>query len=156
MLRKYYTVTTQLWLNILITLFKKNNWLTLNVTGRKQNNNRLLRTLICRECFCEASHFAQGGVTFNSLLVTRWNSLVVKSLVTRCKIRSLLVAEDAPCNKALVTRCRSCSLQKITRYSLQNLLLTCCRSSSLQNSLVTRCRSYSLKQSHVNKVSWKF
>ena len=68
----------------------------------------------------------------HSLLVTRCkitryslqNSLITrckKSLVTRCKIRSLLVAEAARCKKSLVTRCRSCSLQKITRYSLQNI-----------------------------------
>ena len=67
--------------------------------------------------------------------------LVVKSLVTRCKIcsllvkkwlvaknHSLLVAEVARCKKSLVTRCRSCSLQKITRYSLQNSLVARCRS----------------------------
>ena len=36
MLRKYQTITTQLWLSILITLFKKINWTTLHVTGRKQ------------------------------------------------------------------------------------------------------------------------
>ena len=82
-----------------------------------------------------------------------------KSLVTRCKIRSLLaaevacckshsllvakfaryslrkllVAEVARCKNSLVTRCRSCSLQKITRYSLQSSLVTRCK-----NSLVTR------------------
>ena len=38
--------------------------------------------------------------------------LVVKSLVTPCKICSLLVAEVARRKKSLVTRFRSCSLQK--------------------------------------------
>ena len=33
-----------------------------------------------------------------------------KSLVTRCKIRSLLVAEVARCKKSLDTRCKNCSL----------------------------------------------
>ena len=49
----------------------------------------------------------------------------------------------------LVTRCRSCSLQKITRYSfkkitrysIQNLLATRCK-----KSLVTRCRNCSLQK----------
>ena len=80
------------------------------------------------------------GITFHRC------SLLVENyslLVTRCKITrySLQIL--------LVTCCRSCSLQKITRYSLQNLLVTRCRSCSLQkvsgyllqNLLVTRCRS---------------
>ena len=78
-------------------------------------------------------------VTRYSLKFTRCLLLVVKSLVTRCKIRSLLVvevarckkslvtcckirlllvAEVARCKKSLVTRCRSCLLQKFTRHSL--------------------------------------
>ena len=89
-----------------------------------------------------------------SLKFTRCSLLVVKSLVTRCKIHSLLVEEVARCKKSLVTRCRSCSLQNITRYSLQNSLVTRCRSCSLQkitryslqNLLVTRCRSCSIEQ----------
>ena len=91
-----------------------------------------------------------------SLKFTRCSLLVVKSLVTCCKICSLLVAEVVRCKESryslqnlLVTRCRSCSLQKITRYSFQNSLVTRCRSCSLQkltcyslqNSLVTHCRS---------------
>ena len=89
------------------------------------------------------------GVTFHSLLVTRWNLLVAcyswqkllvaknhsllvakvarckKSLVTRCKISSLLVAEVAPCKKSLITRCKICLLfvAKVARYSLQKLLV---------------------------------
>ena len=96
-----------------------------------------------------------------SLKFTRCSLLVVKSLVTRCKvaryslqIRSLLVAEAARCKKPLVTRCKIRSLQKFTCYSLQNSLVTCCRSCllqnitrySLRNSLVTRYRSYSLQK----------
>ena len=54
----------------------------------------------------------------------------------------------------LVTRCRSCSLQNITRYFSQNSLVTRCGNSSLQkvtryswqNLLVTRCRSCSLQK----------
>ena len=126
-----------------------------------------------------------------SLKFTRCSLLIVKSLVTRCKIRSLIVAEVARCKKSLVTcckilsllvakvvcckihlllvaevahckettsyslqnslvtRCRSCSLQKITRYSLQNSLVTRCN-----KSLVTQCKKihHSLKQSQVHKV----
>ena len=68
-----------------------------------------------------------------SLKFTRCSLLVIKSLVTRCKIRSLLLAKVARCKKSLVTRCRSCSLlvakihslliAKFARYSLQKLLL---------------------------------
>ena len=82
--------------------------------------------------------------------------LVVKSLVTRCKIRSLLAAEVARCKNSLVTRCRSCLLQKFTRYSLQNSLVKRCRSCSLQkftryslqNSLVTRCKNSFVVKNH--------
>ena len=91
-----------------------------------------------------------------SLKFTRYLLLVIKSLVTRYEIRSLLVAKNHSLLIAnlLVTCCRSCSLQKTTRYSLQNLLVTCCRSCSLQkitrysfqNLLVTRCRSCSLQK----------
>ena len=84
--------------------------------------------------------------------------LVVKSLIARYKIYSLLVVEVALCKKLLATRCKSYSLQNITHYSLQNSLVTHCRSCSLQkitryslqNSLVTRCRCCSLQNSLVN------
>ena len=58
-----------------------------------------------------------------SLKLTRFSLLVVKSLVTRCKIRSLLVVEVARCKKSLDTRCRSCSLQNslVTRYRSSSL-----------------------------------
>ena len=45
-----------------------------------------------------------------SLKFTCCSLLVGKSLVTRCKIRSLLVTELARCKKLLVTRCKICSL----------------------------------------------
>ena len=45
-----------------------------------------------------------------SLKFTRCSLLVVKSLVTRYKIHSLLVAEVARCKKSLVNRCEIRSL----------------------------------------------
>ena len=45
-----------------------------------------------------------------SLKITRCSLLIVKSLVTRCKIHSLFVAEVARCKKSLVTRCKIGSL----------------------------------------------
>ena len=97
-----------------------------------------------------------------SLKFTRCSLLVVKSLVTRCKIYSLLVAEESlvthrrSCSlqNSLVTCYRSCPLQKITRYLLPNSLVTHCRSFllqkiarySLQNLLDTRYRSCSLQK----------
>ena len=70
--------------------------------------------------------------------------LIVKSLVTRSKICSLLVAEVTCCKSSLVTRCRSCSLQKFTRYSLQMSLVAKIHSlfvaevARYKNSLVSR------------------
>ena len=67
-----------------------------------------------------------------SLKFARCLLLVVKSLVTRYKICSLLVAEVPRCKKSLFTRCKIRSLlvarnhsilrEKFARYSLQKLL----------------------------------
>ena len=91
-----------------------------------------------------------------SLKFNRCSLLVAKSLVTRCRLCSLVAVEIARCQKSFVTRCRSCSLQKCTRYSLQKLLVAKNHSLlvakfaryslqkvtrySLQNSLVIRCK----------------
>ena len=87
-------------------------------------------------------------VTFHSLKFTRCSLLVVKSLITRCKICSLLVAEVTRCKKSLVTRCKICSLLVVEVARCRNSLVTRCRSCSLQkipryslpSSLVTRCK----------------
>ena len=105
-----------------------------------------------------------------SLKFTRCSLLIVKSLVTRCKIRSLIVAEVARCKKSLVTCCKILSLlvakvvcckihlllvaevahcKETTSYSLQNSLVTRCRSCSLQKNhslLAAKCACYSLQQ----------
>ena len=88
-------------------------------------------------------------VTRYSLKFTRCLLLVVKSLVTRCKIRPLLVAKNhslpvakfaryslqkllvAKNHSLLVAKFARYSLQKITRYSLQNSLVTCRKTSLL-------------------------
>ena len=91
-------------------------------------------------------------VTRYSLKFTRCLLLVVKSLVTRCKICSLLLAEFARRKKWLFTRCRNCSLQNVTRYLLQNSLVTRCRSSSLQKIArysLQKITRYSLQNSRV-------
>ena len=54
-------------------------------------------------------------------------------LVTRCKITRYSL------QNSLVTRCRSCSLQKITRYSLQKLLVA--KNHSLLVAVVARCKT---------------
>ena len=54
------------------------------------------------------------GATFHSLLVTCWNSLL---LVTRSKITRYLL------QNSLVTRCRSYSLQEFTPYLFHKLLV---------------------------------
>ena len=92
------------------------------------------------------------GVTFHSLLVTCWNSLVARyllknnlllvakvphykeTLVSRFKTRSLLVAE--------VARCKLCLLlvAEITRY--KKYLVTCCKICSLQKFFVAKNYSF--------------
>ena len=87
------------------------------------------------------------SVTFHSLLVTRWNLLaalllVVKSLVTRCKVYLLLFAEVASCKKSLVTRCEKNPAlldAKFTCYSLQKLLIAKNYSLLVAKLLVTGC-----------------
>ena len=99
----------------------------------------------------------------NFLLVARYllkftccSLIVVKSFITRCKIRSLLVAkshsllvaknhlivaEIARCRNSLVTCCkiRSLLIAEVARCK-ENIRC------SLRNSFVTRCRSCSLKK----------
>ena len=112
------------------------------------------------------------GVTFHSLLVTRWNSLVacfslqnhslLVAKLARYSLQKLLVAK-----KSLVTRCRSCSFQKITPYFTRgkirallvaeiarwkiSLVIRCkirlllvAEIASCKKSLVTRCKIHSL------------
>ena len=83
----------------------------------------------------------------------RWATFVEAQLFTRCslfvKIHSLLVTcckiTRYSFQNSLVTCCRSYSLQQITCYSLQNSLVARCRSyARCKNSLVTRYRSCSL------------
>ena len=95
-----------------------------------------------------------------SFKLTRCSLLIVKSLVTRCKICLLLVAEVTRYKNLLVTRCRSCPLQKkslvtrckirlllvvevakLTRYLFQKLFLT--KNHSL---VVAKFACYSLQQ----------
>ena len=73
-------------------------------------------------------------VTFHSLKFTRCSLLVVKSLITRCKICSLLVAEVTRCKKLLVSHCkiRSLLVAEVARW--KNSLVTRCK-----KSLDTRC-----------------
>ena len=63
-----------------------------------------------------------------------------KSLVTRCKICSLLVAEVARCKKSFVIRCeiRSLLIAKVARY--WNSLVTRCKIGLLLVAEVARCK----------------
>ena len=107
-------------------------------------------------------HFTYFGFLFFSLFVlrcnfslvaryslkfTRCSLLVVKSLVTRCKIRSLLVAEVARCKKSLVTRCKIRLLlvaevargkkSLVTRFNIRSLLVA--KTHSLLVAKFARC-----------------
>ena len=105
-----------------------------------------------------------------SLKFTRCSLLVVKSLVTRCKIRSLLVAEllvaknysllfaeVARCKNSLVTRCKIRSLLVAEVARCKKSLVTRCKFRSLvvaevapcKKSLITRCRIRSLLAAEV-------
>ena len=83
-----------------------------------------------------------------SLKFSRYSLLVVKSLLTCCKIRSLLVAEVAHCKKLLLTRCRLRSLLVVEVARCKKSVVTRCKIRSLlvaevaryKNSLVTRCK----------------
>ena len=78
----------------------------------ESNKQKLLGFVIDRNLNFDEYVFdlcKKGGLTFHSLLVTRCkftccSLLVVKSLVTRCEIRLLVVAEVARCKESLVTR----------------------------------------------------
>ena len=75
--------------------------------------------------------------TFESLLKTLFTCcsiLVVKSLVVRCKICSLLVAEVARCKKSLVTRCEIPLLIVVKN----NLLLVAKNHSSLVKTITSQ------------------
>ena len=64
-------------------------------------------------------------ITRYSLKFTRCSLLVVKSLVTRCKIRSLLVAEVARCknHSLLVAEVARCKKSLVTRCKIRSLLV---------------------------------
>ena len=96
-----------------------------------------------------------------SLKFTRCSLLVVKSLVTRCKIRSLLVAEllvaknysllvaeVARCKKSLVTRCKFRSLVVAEVAPCKKSLITRCRIRSLLAAEVARCKNLFVVKNH--------
>ena len=85
----------------------------------------------CRSCSLQKI----TSYSLQNSLVTRCK----KSLVSRCKIRSLLVAEVAPCKKSLVTRCKI--------YSLLVAEVNRCK-----NSLVARCKIRSLLVAEVESL----
>ena len=122
------------------------------------------------------SLFPFRGVTFHSLLVSRWSSLVACYSLQN---HSLLVAKFARywLQKLLVAKINSLLVARFVCYSLQKLLVA--EVARCKKSLVTRCEicflhvatnysllvarcslqkiiNHSLKQSQVHKVRWKF
>ena len=75
-----------------------------------------------------------------SLKFTGCSLLVVKSLVARCKICSLLVAEVARCKKSLVTRCKIHLLLVAEVARCKKSLVTRCKIRSLLAAEVARCK----------------
>ena len=84
-----------------------------------------------------------------SLKFTRSSLLVIKSLVSRYKIRLFFVVEVTRWKNSLVAHCRSCSFQKITRYSLQKVLIA--KNHSL---LVAKFTPYLLQKLLFAKNHW--
>ena len=80
-------------------------------------------------------------VVHYSFKFIRCSLLVVKSLVTRCKIRSLLDAEVARCKKSLVTCWKSCSLLVAEVVRCNKSLVTRCKIRSLLVADVARCKN---------------
>ena len=76
-----------------------------------------------------------------SLKFTRCSLLVVKSLVTRCKIRSLLVAEVARCKESLAACCKNAL---VTRCEIPSLLVG--EVARSKKSMVSRCEIPSLQK----------
>ena len=74
-----------------------------------------------------------------SLKFTPCSLIVVKSLVTRCKICWLLVVEVARCKKSLVTRCKK---SLVTRCRSCSFLVA--EASRCKKSRITRCKFRSL------------
>ena len=83
-------------------------------------------------------------VTHYSLKFTRCSLLVVKLLVTCCKIRSLLVAEVARYKKSLVTCCKIRSLLVREVAHSKRSLVTCCKIRSLLIAEVLVAKNHSL------------
>ena len=83
-----------------------------------------------------------------SLKFTRCLLLVVKSLVTRCKICSLFVAEVARYKNSLVTRCKICSLLVAEVVRCKNLLVTRCKILSLLVAKFARCKNSFVVKNH--------
>ena len=112
---------------------------------KKKAFSKLRKHLFLRRSFSLVARY--------SLKFIRCSLLVVKSLVTCCKIcsllvvknHSLLVAEVGRCKKSLVARCKTRSLlvaevaflQKIIRYLSQKLLVA--KNHSLLVAEVARC-----------------
>ena len=92
-----------------------------------------------RESLCLEINFlySSRGVTFHSLLVTR------------CKIRSLLVAEVARCKKSLVTCCKKSLVTSCKIRSLRDAEVALCK-----KSIVTCCeiRSLPVAETHLQLV----
>ena len=75
---------------------------------------RKIRSLLAAEVFsCKTLSLIVAEVA-------RWK----ESFTTRSKIWSLSIAEVAHPKKSLATCCRICTFSKITRWSLQNFLVT--------------------------------
>ena len=79
-----------------------------------------------------------------SMKFTRCSLLVVKSLVTCCKIRSLLVAEVVRCKKSLVICCKICLLLVAEVARCKKSLVTRSKIRSLLVAEVARCKTHSL------------
>ena len=102
-------------------------------------NKSLKLSALFYDVLCMRPNFS--FVVRYSLKFTRCSLLVVKSLITRCKIRSLLVAAKvARYKKSLVTKCEIRLLLVAEVARCKNSLITHCKIHSLLVPEVSRCK----------------
>ena len=97
-----------------------------------------------KKCFTIANQRRNFSLVARySLKFTRCPLLVVKSLVTRCKIFLLLIAEVTRCKKSLVTRCkiRSSLVVEAARWKDHSLVVA----------EVSRCKKLFVTRENNNK-----
>ena len=110
-------------------VFKTSSRHVFKMSSRLTNTCWIQTEQLLNQTFSPSHNFSL--VSRYLLKFTRCSLLVIKFLVTRCRIRSLLIAEVARCKKSLATRC-------------EIHLLVVAEVARCKNSLVIHCKIHSL------------